>query len=989
MKQLHTIKSIPLYVFSLLLISTLLAACGGGGGSSFSSGQEYDFDNYVGNEKAAQITANNPAVFIDILFSKIGKTLSASPNSDIANPATMTTQSAVDTQASQIQVDESEACVNNGRIVFSGELSEQGTGIIVVDYQNCEIDGLIYDGRGALEINVVDLNTGFFIQDAATVYEKVIVSDASSSFRISGTVHYNQSKQSCSPEIYTANLVLIDTAGSNHYKLSDLTISNHYCFDAPGEEITGRIYNAIHGYIDISTETGLLYSNSSAIYPDREGRLVLSGANNSKAILSVTEHTVYKNYNYQQQYLNKLSIDVDGDNTYEFEATMPIESFNRGAWKDLADNDSDGIPNSWESSYGLDASDSSDAVIDSDADGYSNLIEYQRHGDPSDASILPDASDLSVSIEQPADVRAGHEMFIRITVDNPNTVYGARDIDITLTKSSNADWSETSLCQVDATNADQLHCRIDYIDQSSFGAFQVGLTADNPDNVTLTGTVTAATLDPVASNNHDSTTGTFTQRLSNIGLAVDSVYNHHDVAVIGRSHSFDLLITQWGPDDARDAVFSMDIPANVQIEAADYVIYPGINSFPGASGPCIINIQIICNIGTIQHNPGSYKGEIKIRMSGLTEGISSYNATITSSSTENEPNDNAFTQRVFVGNSLQSFQQQVNNSSATTTISIPAGYFVGSIDYQDKPIRIESSAGAGQTMIWTDSPFTATDISYPYFNIGNNGELSGLTFLGKFRAARIVGTNVIIENNIFEFNNIETHENPITQTIILEALESQITIRNNIFRHYRHSSLCAIMYFYGTTSFNIENNLFHDNNNCNTIYVNDDVIFASNNVSQIISNNTFVNTANVIHLKMQNVDSVVKVQNNIFAGNANVIDAYLPSIIIGTTTLQPPIISNNMFYNNSSNIRFIDSLIDLPYTGPVGDIPLVSNISTDPLFADPINNNYRLQITSDGVDAGEENDAPLFDLDGTTRPLDGDLDGISIIDIGAYEYTPQ
>lgn len=83
---------------------------------------------------------------------------------------------------------------------------------------------------------------------------------------------------------------------------------------------------------------------------------------------------------------------------------------------------------------------------------------------------------------------------------------------------------------------------------------------------------------------------------------------------------------------------------------------------------------------------------------------------------------------------------------------------------------------------------------------------------------------------------------------------------------------------------------------------------------------------------------------------------------------------------------------NFPATSPEGSVGTAnvddpSNIDQDPLFV--TNTNYRLQQGSPSIDAGDPGTAaPLEDFDGTTRPLDGDQNGSSITDQGAFEFTP-
>jgi parallel beta-helix repeat protein len=63
------------------------------------------------------------------------------------------------------------------------------------------------------------------------------------------------------------------------------------------------------------------------------------------------------------------------------------------------------------------------------------------------------------------------------------------------------------------------------------------------------------------------------------------------------------------------------------------------------------------------------------------------------------------------------------------------------------------------------------------------------------------------------------------------------------------------------------------------------------------------------------------------------------------------------------------------------------NVSVDPAFVDPATGDYRLRVGSPVVDAGDSTaaDVPATDLVGDPRVVDGDGDGVAVVDMGAYE----
>ncbi len=93
-----------------------------------------------------------------------------------------------------------------------------------------------------------------------------------------------------------------------------------------------------------------------------------------------------------------------------------------------------------------------------------------------------------------------------------------------------------------------------------------------------------------------------------------------------------------------------------------------------------------------------------------------------------------------------------------------------------------------------------------------------------------------------------------------------------------------------------------------------------------------------------------------------------------------------------------DSTSVATYSNFQGGLPGEGNIDVDPLFIEQgywdandvwIDGDYHLLLGSPCIDAGDPNYIPEpneTDLDGKPRVLDGDNDGVPVVDMGAYEY---
>jgi len=101
-------------------------------------------------------------------------------------------------------------------------------------------------------------------------------------------------------------------------------------------------------------------------------------------------------------------------------------------------------------------------------------------------------------------------------------------------------------------------------------------------------------------------------------------------------------------------------------------------------------------------------------------------------------------------------------------------------------------------------------------------------------------------------------------------------------------------------------------------------------------------------------------------------------------------------YSSDPVVEYNDLYGNLPddVGGDFGEedyIGIDGNVSLDPHFVSrlPPGRNLQLQETSPVIDIGRNDEAAAFDLLGAPRVQDGDLDGVAIIDMGAYEFSPD
>jgi hypothetical protein len=160
-----------------------------------------------------------------------------------------------------------------------------------------------------------------------------------------------------------------------------------------------------------------------------------------------------------------------------------------------------------------------------------------------------------------------------------------------------------------------------------------------------------------------------------------------------------------------------------------------------------------------------------------------------------------------------------------------------------------------------------------------------------------------------------------------------------------------------------------------------------------IFNNTLVDNANFGMLI--GFGAMRRLRNNIITGSQYGIHAtgsYDPDLTAYVGQFIE--MDYNLLWNNSvfDYYAYIDTCTDKNCDvneGPFDPLPGTSEVHADPLL-DPLIG-YELSAGSPAIDAGDDEICPAIDLDGQSRPYDGNdpPDGFADCDIGAIEYLPE
>lgn len=284
----------------IIILSLTVSACGGGSSSNgealLNTGGE---TNYTGATTRATITEDNANLFAYAIFGSetpvplanrslgLDTVQESHLSAPITNPIKLISSHAVTTdvyinesrynfqrRSNAQPINNSIECAYSGNKLYTGNLNEDGTGTLNIQFTQCS------DGKetlnGQLEAEISKTSTTI---DVPHISIKSNQYDVELSGNILIETSYSPYK-----ETTVSNITLLNKLNSHLFKTENLTFetsaTNNQLFDT----ISGRVYSKNHGFVDIKTTTPFaFYFGSPLSYSG--GNLVIEGKNESKATI--------------------------------------------------------------------------------------------------------------------------------------------------------------------------------------------------------------------------------------------------------------------------------------------------------------------------------------------------------------------------------------------------------------------------------------------------------------------------------------------------------------------------------------------------------------------------------------------------------------------------------------------------------------------------------------------------------------------------------
>lgn len=513
---------------SLALIA-LLAACGGGGGGSGggdgnnTNGSQNELQ-YSGNTSPAVLTGANAAILVADVLGGGGMSVPVAVAAGLTVPSGSSKNAAIGlaelarrlnrslrvipkgpddgvrlvSKAAAASIERTDPC-DSGSVRVVTTANGDGTATLELTYADCRTGAQTLRGAATILVNGFDVSREVATRYTVT-FARLTVLEPGTSLDLSGTLRA-ELYFDAGIETLTINTINVVTLDNNTGRVTKANLVSRELTDnlfAPAylaEDLSGRVFDAAHGYVDISTTSRLFFRDSSQQFP-HIGEMLLRGAGNSRIrVLAISSDRA------------ALELDLDGNGAFETSTRVKWAELSSLLAVDLADTDGDGMHNSWEIANGLNPVDPADAALDRDGDGASNKSEYLGGTDPNDRSSVPPAVSLSISLSAAEPAHLDSNLTYEIVVRNTGAV-DATDVMVIDTLPTGITLVSVSSPWGSCTGTGLLICKLGTL-QGTFGAASITIVVTPHAEGTLTNTasvITTSSFDSDLSNNTVTTT---------------------------------------------------------------------------------------------------------------------------------------------------------------------------------------------------------------------------------------------------------------------------------------------------------------------------------------------------------------------------------------------------------------------------------------------------------------------------------------------------
>ena len=520
---------------SSLFVLLLLAACGGGGGEGGGGGSTTPVV-YAGNVNPAVITpANASKLTADV----IGSDDTAAPILGISiesSDATLGQRSGVVDLALRLNrsfreavvraekansarraaqavfpVEQTDLC-DSGSVRTSGTLSDNGTGTLTLTFNDCRTGADTVSGPATVRVDVFDFGS-LAPTDFTVSFSRLSLRGPGISMDAGGSLR-SQLNFGTSTETVTENLVSLNNNTGGMTKTENLVFvyvyNSIFSPSAFTANVSGRVFDQVHGYVDIATNAPLVFGTMGQLFPD-SGQLLLTGAGSSHIRATALSTT-----------MARLELDLDGNSAYEIDVRLKWAELSGPVGADLADSDGDGMHNGWEVANALNKDDSADAALDKDGDGASNLIEYRAGTGVNDATSTPVPVDLSIlASDSPDPASVGGNLTYSITVSN-SSFLAANDVVLTDTLPAGANLVSATSSQGACSGTNVVTCNLGTLNGSGSVFISIIVTPAAAGLISNTAAVSTSSFETNTADNTATSSTTVGQPAAEIQGQIDA-----------------------------------------------------------------------------------------------------------------------------------------------------------------------------------------------------------------------------------------------------------------------------------------------------------------------------------------------------------------------------------------------------------------------------------------------------------------------------------